>query len=207
MTSPSTLSGLYLLLDPSVAHDKNLVQVMREASAAGVRLFQYRDKQASMKQAYERAMPLRAAARELRVTFLVNDRCDLALAVDADGVHLGQDDLPVADARRLLGPTKLIGLSTHSAEQVKAAALTSADYLGFGPIYATSSKANPDPVVGLEGLRAIRALTDKPIFAIGGITPERYRDVLAAGASGAAVISDILNSCSIGDRCRDYLRN
>lgn len=199
------LAGLYLLLDPSVAPSRDLSAVLREAAAVGVRLFQYRDKQASMKQAYARALPLRAAAKEAGVTFLVNDRCDLAVAVEADGVHLGQDDLPVSDARRLLGAGKIIGLSTHNAEQVRRADQTDADYLGFGPIFATSSKANPDPVVGLDGLQTVRALTTKPIFAIGGITADRYRAVLTAGADGAAVISAILAQSDIAAAAQQFL--
>lgn len=158
-----------------------------------------------MREAYERVLPLRVLARELGVTFLVNDRCDLALAVDADGIHLGQDDLPVHHARRLLGTNRLIGLSTHNASQVTAAAQTDVDYIGFGPIYLTSSKENPDPVVGLEGLRAVRSLTKLPIFAIGGLTAERYPDVLKAGANGAAVISAILSARDIAGAVQTFL--
>ena len=202
---PQGLTGLYLILDPSAAPLKDLAAVLREAAAAGVRLFQYRDKQASMREAYERAMPLRGLARELDVTFLVNDRSDLALAVDADGVHLGQDDLPVSDARRILGPGTIIGLSTHNAAQVSAAARTEADYIGVGPIFATSSKENLDPVVGLEGLRAVRALTTLPIFAVGGITAERYPDVLKAGANGAAVISAVLTAHDVHEAVQRFL--
>lgn len=157
-----------------------------------------------MRQAYERAKPLCTVAHELGVTFLVNDRCDLALAVNADGVHLGQADLPVHHARRLLGPGKLIGLSTHTAEQVSAAAQLDLNYLGFGPIFATNSKENPDPVVGLEGLRTVRTLTTLPIFAIGGITAERYPDVLKAGANGAAVITAILKAANITTAVRTF---
>ncbi len=197
------LGGLYVILDPS-ATANDLSTILREAAAAGVRLFQYRDKQASMRQAYERAKQLRAVAHELRVTFLVNDRCDLALAIDANGVHLGQDDLPVHHARRLLGFGKLIGLSTHNVEQVSAAAQFDLDYIGFGPIFATTSKEHPDPVVSLEGLRAARALTKLPLFAIGGITAERYAEVLEAGANGAAVISAILRAADIATAVRTF---
>ncbi len=198
------LGGLYVILDPS-ATANDLSTILRDAAAAGVRLFQYRDKQASMREAYERAKPLCTVAHELGVTFLVNDRCDLALAVDADGVHLGQNDLPVHDARRLLGPGKLIGLSTHNAAQVSAAAQLDLNYIGFGPIFATNSKENPDPVVGLEGLRTVRTLTTRPIFAIGGITAERYPDVLKAGANGAAVISAILKAANIATAVRSFV--
>lgn len=188
------LAGLYLVLDPSVRPDRPLVDVLRKAAALGVRLFQYRDKQASMKAAYTQALALRQAATEVGACLIVNDRCDLALAVQADGVHLGQDDLPIADARRLLGPEKLIGLSTHNPEQVREAAELKPDYIGFGPIFSTATKADHDPVVGLEGLRAARTLTTLPMFAIGGITADRVDDIVAAGANGIAVISAILKA-------------
>ena len=147
-----------------------------------------------MKDAYVYARVLRQAASEAGSLFIVNDRCDLAMAVNADGVHLGQDDLPVAYARTLLGPDKIIGLSTHDMAQVRAAEIARPNYIGFGPIYSTSTKADHDPVVGLQGLAAARALTTLPIFAIGGITAESAGDVIAAGADGVAVISAILNA-------------
>jgi len=147
-----------------------------------------------MKAAYAQALALRQAATEVEACLIVNDRCDLALAVNADGVHLGQEDLPIADARRLLGPEKLIGLSTHNPEQVRKAVQLKPDYIGFGPIFSTATKADHDPVVGLDGLRAARALSTLPIFAIGGITADRVGDILAAGANGVAVISAILKA-------------
>lgn len=158
-----------------------------------------------MRVAYERATRLREMAKELDVCFLVNDRCDLALAVEADGVHLGQDDLPAHYARRLLGPGKIIGLSTHNADQVTAAARTDVDYLGFGPLFVTSTKADHDPIIGLDGLRTARSLTRLPIFAIGGITAERYPEVLRAGADGAAAISAILTASDVSKAVREFL--
>ncbi|MBH0178884.1 MAG: thiamine phosphate synthase [Nitrospira sp.] len=124
----------------------------------------------------------------------MNDRCDLALAVDADGVHLGQGDVPYGYARTIMGPTKLIGLSTHTMNQVKEAETLKPDYIGFGPIFKPGSKQDHDPVVGIEGLRAVRSLTARPIFAIGGITVENAGEVMTAGAHGVAVISAILNA-------------
>jgi thiamine-phosphate pyrophosphorylase len=147
-----------------------------------------------MKQAYAEVLPLRQLAAELGVLFVVNDRCDLALAVDADGVHLGQSDLPLAYARKIMGPDTLIGLSTHNAEQVKEADGLKPDYIGFGPIFKPASKRDHDPVVGTEGLRAVRPLTTLPIFAIGGITVDHVGDVLQAGANGVAVMSAILKA-------------
>ena len=158
-----------------------------------------------MKAAYEEALPLRKAAQELGVLFIVNDRCDLALAVDADGVHLGQGDLPLDLARKVMGPDKLIGISTHSREQVVAATAGGPNYLGFGPIFMPGSKLDHDPVVGLQGLRAIRPLTALPIFAIGGITADRTDEVIRAGADGVAVISAILKAPDISQAVTDFV--
>lgn len=181
-----------------------LTEVLREAAAQGIRLFQYRDKTATMKEAYLCARALRQAAGETGSWLIVNDRCDLAMAVDADGVHLGQDDLPLAYARRLLGPDKIIGLSTHNVAQVSEALRGQPDYLGFGPIFSTSTKTDHDPVVGLEGLRAVRTLTGLPIFAIGGITAESSGHVMAAGADGLAVISAVLKASDLTGAIRSF---
>lgn len=199
------LSDLYLILDPSVSPEKPLIEALTQAARAGVKVFQYRNKTAAMKEAYAEALPLRKLAAELDVLFIVNDRCDLALAVDADGVHLGQGDLPLDLARKVVGPDKLIGISTHNPDQVSAASEGKPDYLGFGPIFKPGSKQDHDPVVGIEGLRAIRALTSLPIFAIGGITVENVRDVMKAGANGVAVISAILKAPDITQAVRDFL--
>ena len=141
-----------------------------------------------------------AHARELRralgeeVTLIMNDRADLALAAGFDGVHVGQDDLPVDAVRRIVGPAMIIGTSTHNPEQLRVADQTDADYLAIGPVFATASKANPDPVVGLEGVRSARSLTTKPLVAIGGITRANCLSVLHAGADSVAVISDLVNN-------------
>lgn len=158
-----------------------------------------------MKTAYAEALSLRKAAHELGVLFIVNDRCDLALAVDADGVHLGQGDLPLHLARKVMGPGKLIGISTHSREQVVAATAGGPNYLGFGPIFTPGSKLDHDPIVGLQGLRAIRPLTALPIFAIGGITVDRADEVIRAGADGVAVISAILKTPNISQAVNDFV--
>ncbi len=199
------LSGLYVILDPSVCPDRPLLEVLTSSATAGVRLFQYRNKTASMKAAYAEALPLRQRAHALGVLFIVNDRCDLALAVEADGVHLGQGDLPLHLARKVMGPNKLIGLSTHTAEQVRAATAGRPDYLGFGPIFTPASKADHDPVVGTEGLKAIRSLTPLPIFAIGGITLDHVEEVIRAGANGVAVISAILKTPDISYAVSDFV--
>ena len=184
--------------------ERPLTDVLRVAAASGVRLFQYRDKQATMKEAYAQALALRQAATEVGATLIINDRCDLALAVQADGVHLGQEDLPLADARRLLGPEKIIGLSTHSPEQVSEAVALQPDYIGFGPIFSTATKTDHDPVVGLKGLRVARALTSLPMFAIGGIASQHVTDIIAAGANGVAVISAILTAADLEAAIRSF---
>jgi len=191
-THHRSLNGLYVILDPSVSPNRPLPKVLEQSAKAGARIFQYRNKGASVKEAYAEALLLRKVTAELGVWFIVNDRCDLALAVEADGVHLGQDDLPYAEARMLLGPEKIIGLSTHNAEQVRHADKLKPDYIGFGPMFKPASKHDHDPVVGLEGLRQIRPYTSLPIFAIGGIQADQVKAALQAGANGIAVISAVL---------------
>ena len=200
-----SLSGLYIILDPSVCPTRPLVEVLMTAAEAGASLFQYRNKTASMKEAYVEALALRHAAAKAGVLFIVNDRCDLALAVDADGVHLGQGDLPLDLARKVMGPDKLIGISTHNPDQVREATAGRPDYLGFGPIFTPGSKQDHDPVVGLEGLRAMRALTSLPVFAIGGIQIDQVGEVVRAGANGVAVISAILKAPDISHAVKSFL--
>jgi thiamine-phosphate pyrophosphorylase len=202
---PYFLSGLYIILDPSVCPARPLVEVLTAAAEAGASLFQYRNKTASMKDAYVEALALRQAAAKAGVLFIVNDRCDLALAVDADGVHLGQEDLPLDLARKVMGPDKLIGISTHNPDQVRNATAGKPDYLGFGPIFKPGSKQDHDPVVGLEGLRAMRSLTSLPVFAIGGIQIDQAGEVICAGANGVAVISAILKAPDISYAVKAFL--
>lgn len=204
-TRTHSLSGLYIILDPSVNPQQPLVEVLMAAAEAGASLFQYRNKIAAMKDAYVEALLLRQAAAKAGVLFIVNDRCDLALAVDADGVHLGQEDLPLHLARKVMGPDKLIGISTHNPDQVREATTGKPDYLGFGPIFKPGSKQDHDPVVGLEGLRAMRRLTSLPVFAIGGIHIEQAEELIQAGANGVAVISAILKAPNISHAVNAFL--
>ena len=136
---------------------------------------------------------------------MLNDRADVASAAEASGVHVGQEDLRAEAARSVIGTGKLLGVSTHNLEQFKEAAATSADYVAVGPLFSTSTKANPDPVVGIEFIRSVRALTGKPIVAVGGITLERAAEVIQAGADSVAVISDILLAPDPGQRARQYV--
>jgi thiamine-phosphate pyrophosphorylase len=174
-------------------------------AAAGVRLLQYRNKGASARELFERSKRLSSLFVAQGVTFIVNDRADIAAAAEASGVHVGQDDLGAEAARSVVGTGKLLGVSTHNLEQFKAGAATSADYVAVGPVFSTATKANPDPVVGIEFIRRVRLLTDKPIVAIGGITLDRAAEVIEAGADSVAVVSDVLLAPDPGQRARQYI--
>jgi thiamine-phosphate pyrophosphorylase len=166
----------------------------RELREAGVRFLQYRDKDAAEEVLLERAVILRRIFPSSDSCLILNDRVPLVLSAGYDGVHVGQDDLSPAEARALLGPEVIVGVSTHGESQLVKAADSPVDYVAIGPVFATSSKQVPDPVVGLEGVRAARALTDKPLVAIGGITRANCAAVIEAGADSVAVISDLIQS-------------
>lgn len=187
------LPRLYAIIDASFFPDTAaLLAFAEELRGAGVALFQYRNKRASTRQMLSQARELRRKVEGARL--IMNDRADLCLAAGFDGVHVGQEDLSVEGARRVVGDKLWVGISTHNPEQVRAEASGSADYVAVGPVFATSSKANPDPVIGLAGVRVARSLTQKPLVAIGGITRENCRSVLEAGADAVAVISDLLDN-------------
>jgi thiamine-phosphate pyrophosphorylase len=198
------LPRLYVILDAALLTVPE-TECADKLAAAGVRLLQYRNKQASAREILASSKRLSLLLVPQGVTFVVNDRADVALAAEANGVHVGQEDLGVEAARSVVGEGKLLGVSTHSLVQLKDAATTSADYVAVGPVFSTSSKANPDPVVGIELIRRARPLTDKPIVAIGGITLERAAEVIEAGADSVAVISDILLAPDPGQRARQYI--
>jgi len=182
------LPRLYAIIDTAtcIARGIAVEQVAESLAEAGVQLVQLRDKNASPQQVLTNAALLSNALPDC--TLIMNDRADLAALASFDGVHLGQEDLTVADARRVIAPA-IIGLSTHTQEQVRAADLTSADYVAIGPVFATGTKADAAAVVGLEGVRMARSLTGKQLVAIGGITRENCRSVLDAGADSVAIIS------------------
>jgi thiamine-phosphate pyrophosphorylase len=179
--------------------------VAAEALEGGAPMVQLRDKRGDVRHLYEEALAIRRLCRRHGGCFIVNDRVDLALAVEADGVHLGQEDLPVPLARRLLKPGMLLGVSTHSVEEARAAEESGADYIGFGPVFATRSKGGTGPVVGIAGIRNVRAAVRVPVMAIGGIRAEDVGDVLRAGADGIAVISAVVGSGDIAAACRQFL--
>lgn len=196
--------ALYAILDPSPLSVPPLVFAAPLADA-GVKLMQLRDKRATPRNACAAAKELIAGLSPRGVRIIVNDRPDLAALAGAGGVHVGQEDLPVDDARRICGDSCWVGVSTHNVEQFREAVATSADYIAVGPIFPTTTKENPDPVVGLELLRAARRLTRKPIVAIGGITLETAAEVFRAGADSVAVISDLLLTRDPAGRAKEYL--
>ena len=190
------LPRLYAILDAGCFREVDaMVAAAEEIMAAGCTLIQYRNKLGNARLMLEQARELRRLSRGApapHVRLIMNDRADLCLAADFDGVHVGQDDLSPESVRKIIGPDRWLGVSTHNPEQLSEADLTSADYLAIGPVFGTTSKANPDPVVGLEGVRRARALTRKPLVAIGGITRANAASVIEAGADSVAVISDLL---------------
>jgi len=186
------LPRFYAILDAACFRDAaGMFAAAEELAAAGVTLLQYRNKPGNARQMLDEARELGARVGA-GVKFIMNDRADLCLAAGFDGLHVGQDDLSPDSARSIIGPARWLGVSTHNPEQLAEADKTSADYLAIGPVFATSSKANPDPVVGLEGIRRARELTGKPLVAIGGITRGNARSVIEAGADAVVVISDLL---------------
>jgi thiamine-phosphate pyrophosphorylase len=200
-----SIPRFYAILDAAQIGDRSAATICGLLLAAGVRLIQYRDKSASSRELYETCYRLDEQVHCAAGIFIVNDRADIARAVGADGVHLGQEDLPVELARRVLEPGKWVGYSTHRLDQVREADRSSADYIAFGPIFPTQSKAKPDPVVGLDGLWQARQGTSKPLVAIGGITLENARQVIEAGADSVAVIADLLKAPDVGQRAKQFL--
>jgi thiamine-phosphate pyrophosphorylase len=183
---------LCLVTDRRLAAGRSVIDIALAAARGGATMVQLREKDATTRAFVEQARALKAALAPLGVPLAINDRLDVALAVDADGLHVGQDDMPVDEARRLLGPGKFIGLSITAVDQVLRPDAAAADYLGVGPIYAQQTKSDAAAPLGLDGLRRLRSLTRRPIVAIGGLTPDNSAPALAAGADGLAVVSAIV---------------
>ncbi len=179
-------------------------QAMSRALSAGISFFQYRNKRGTRRAIYETANLLSPVAHQAHALFLVNDHADIAEAVDADGVHLGQDDLPIDQARKILGPGKIIGISTHSKEQAMAAERSGADYIGFGPIFPTTTK-DAGELQGVNKLKTVKQAVGIPLIAIGGITQTNIAEVIRGGADGAAVISAILSTDDIARASREII--
>jgi thiamine-phosphate pyrophosphorylase len=195
---------LYAILDPALLTTSELV-LAETLAGSGVELIQYRNKNAPSHSLFEISRQLSTALAQRGVRFIVNDRPDIALLAGAGGVHVGQEDLGVEEARAICGQQRWVGVSTHTLEQVAAADRTSADYIAFGPIFSTTTKQNPDAVVGTELLRQVRKMTRKPLVAIGGITLERAAEVYDAGADSLAVARDLICAANPGKRVREFL--
>jgi thiamine-phosphate pyrophosphorylase len=197
---------LYPIVDLAGLGPRTVAEAVSALARGGARVLQLRAKDVEDGRLVALAKEGLAAARAAGALFVVNDRPDVARIVGADGVHVGQDDLEPADVRQLLGPDALIGISTHDPRQLAAAAAAPVDYVAVGPIFPTGSKAAADPVVGLDLLRQARAMTSRPVVAIGGITRGRAAEVAAAGADGLAVISDLLAAPDLETAAREFIR-
>lgn len=183
--------SIYLVTDDGCLQGRALLDCVREALEGGVTLVQYRAKTASSAEMYDEALQLKALCDSFKVPLIINDRLDIAMAVGAAGVHLGQDDLPCAAARRILGEDYIIGVSAHNPAEVAEALQSGADYLGCGAVFGTATKADVKKL-GTDGLAAICKAKGLPVVGIGGVTADNYREVRAAGADGAAIVSGIL---------------
>jgi len=198
-------SRLYTIADTLGRPELSFLDLTQKICAGGARLLQLRVKELPTREFLPIAHEVRAICRQTGCVLIINDRADIALAVDAEGVHVGQEDLPLEAARKVLGPDKLVGVSTHDPAQALAAERGGADYIGFGPLFGTSTKATGYNARGLDQLREIRALVRPPIVAIGGITTERAPAALAAGADAVAMISDVVLASDVTAKVREVL--
>jgi thiamine-phosphate pyrophosphorylase len=196
---------LYVILDAGLIRGP-VQEIAGQLIGVGVRMLQYRAKNASAREMLETATSLAEIARTRGADFFVNDRPDVAYLAGANGVHVGQDDLSVEQARAVMGQGRWVGVSTHNLQQFEEAAASSADYIAIGPIFETATKMNPDPVVGTELIRRVRPLTTKSIVAIGGIRLNKAADMIEAGADSVAVISDILGATDPAEQARQVIR-
>jgi len=196
---------IYPIIDPQIS-PRPIKALVEELARAGVRLVQLREKKMSSRELFRDAQELLELSRSYRMTIIVNDRADIAWLTGAQGVHLGQEDLPLAEVRKILGPSKIIGCSTHNLDQALEAQRSTADYVAIGPIYATASKENPDPIVEWNDLKKIRQKVVKPLVAIGGITTKNAGDLFDLGIDSVAVIRDVLCAPDIGGKIEEFLK-
>lgn len=197
------LSGLYVITEPAL---RDPVESVQQVLSAGARIIQLRNKQATTRQLVQTGQTLRRLTREYEALLIVNDRLNVALAIEADGVHLGQDDLPVPLARKIAGASLLIGVSAETVDEARQAEAEGANYLGVGPMFATATKPDAGTPVGPERLRAIKAAVSIPVFGIGGITLQNAAAVLQAGADGLCVISAIMGAPDPYTATRQFLK-
>ena len=186
--------SLYLVTDRTFLRGRKLSEVVEEAILGGVTIVQVREKELSTKQFYKIALEVKEVTDKYKIPLIINDRIDIALAVDADGVHLGQDDMPLKIARKIIGENKIIGISAGNVEEAKEAEKDGADYIGIGAVFFTGTKKDIDKPIGLEGLKTIVHSVNIPSVAIGGVNKNNAEEVIKTGANGISVISAILNN-------------
>lgn len=196
---------LCLVADAEASGNRNLISIIREAVDAGVTLVQLRGKKMDIRAFLNLAIQTSEFLKSQNIPLIINDRIDITLACEADGVHLGQEDLPLPIARKIIGRDKLIGISVSTVTEAEKSEAEGADYIGVGPIFFTSSKKNLRSILGFEGLKAIRNKVKIPILAIGGIKAENAGEVIASGANGIAVISAIMDAKNISEATRNLL--
>jgi len=199
------IKGLYAIIDNSIRPDLSNIEIAKKVLAGGARIIQLRGKGLSSRELLEQAREIRELTRKVGATFIVNDRADIALLSEADGVHLGQDDLPISEARKILGTAKLIGISTHNLGQAMKAEQEGADYIGFGPVFGTKTKSDVEEAKGLQALREVKGNVKVPVVAIGGINLESLKDVIDAGADGVAVISAVVKAKNIEEATKGFI--
>jgi len=189
--------SIYLLTDPNLSLGRTHEEVVRESIAGGAKIIQLRDKIATTRKLIEIGKKLREITLKAGVIFIVNDRVDIALSVDADGVHLGEDDMPIAYARKILGEGKIIGISVDNVEKAKIAEAEGADYIALGPIFSTKTKINAGEPVGVEEIKKVKSIVRLPVIAIGGINLQNIQLVAMAGADSVAIISAVVGAPDI----------
>lgn len=192
--------GIYCLTGEKYSRGRSNIEVVEQMIASGVKVIQYREKEKTMREKYDQCLKIRELTREKDVAFIVNDHLDLALAVGADGIHIGQEDLPPGEVRKIAGPEIIIGLSTHSPEQARAALEQPVDYIGVGPIFDTSTKEDVCAPVGLEYLDYVVKNIELPFVAIGGIKEHNIEQVCRRGADCVALVTEIVAADSISDK-------
>ncbi len=198
--------ALHVLTDGGLSRGRGMLVIAREALAGGATVIQLRDKTSSTRRLVEQGMALRRLTREHGALLIVNDRIDVALAVDADGAHVGQDDMPAELARRLLGPHRILGLSAGNEQEVEAAIAVEPDYLSIGPVNATSTKPDAGPPLGLRLLKETAARRAPPLIAIGGMTADNAGDAIRGGAVGVAVVSAVVGAEDVAAAARSLSR-
>lgn len=198
--------SLYLVTDPNLSRGRGYHEIVEAAIQGGATIVQYREKNAGTRQMIREAAELQEFCRTLRVPLIVNDRVDIALAVNADGVHVGQDDMPPHLARRLIGPEKILGVSAETPEQATQAIADGADYIGASAVFATPTKQDIGKPIGLEGLAAIARVSTVPVVAIGGINAGNAAEVIRAGALGIAVVSAVVSAEDVRAAARELRR-